>query len=64
MSRIVEEIAYLEKLVERYEKRIERNNKLLESVDNPLLDREKLVERSKHLEGKLELYRNELKKLA
>ena len=64
MSRIVEEIDYLEKLVERYEKRIERNNKLLESVDNPLLDREKLVERSKHLEGKLELYRNELKKLA
>ena len=64
MSRIVEEIAYLEKLVERYEKRVERNNKLLESVDNPLLDREKLVERSKHLEEKLELYRNELKKLA
>ena len=64
MSRIVEEIAYLEKLVERYEKRIERNNKLLESVDNPLLDREKLVERSKHLEEKLELYKNELKKLA
>ena len=64
MSRIVEERAYLEKLVERYEKRIERNNKLLESVDNPLLDREKLVERSKHLEGKLELYKNELKKLA
>lgn len=64
MSNIVEERAYLEKLVERYEKRIERNNKLLESVDNPLLDREKLVERSKHLEGKLELYKNELKKLA
>ena len=64
MSRIVEARAYLEKLVERYEKRIERNNKLLESVDNPLLDREKLVERSKHLEGKLELYKNELKKLA
>ena len=58
------ERSYLEKLVERYEKRIERNNKLLESVDNPLLDREKLVERSKHLEKKLELYRNELKKLA
>lgn len=64
MSNIVEERAYLEKLVERYEKRIERNNKLLESVDNPLLDREKLVERSKHLEEKLELYKNELKKLA
>ena len=58
------ERSYLEKLVERYERRIERNNKLLESVDNPLLDREKLVERSKHLEKKLELYRNELKKLA
>ena len=58
------ERSYLEKLVERYEKRIERNNKLLEAVDNPLLDREKLVERSKHLEKKLELYRNELKKLA
>ena len=64
MSNIVEERAYLKKLVERYEKRIERNNKLLESVDNPLLDREKLVERSKHLEEKLELYKNELKKLA
>lgn len=64
MSKFVEERAYLEKLVERYEKRIERNNALLESVDNPLLDREKLVERSKHLEEKLELYRNELKKLA
>ena len=64
MSNIVEERAYLEKLVERYEKRIERNNKLLESVDNRLLDREKLVERSKHLEEKLELYKNELKKLA
>ena len=59
-----EEKAYLEKLVERYEKRIERNNTLLESVDNPLLNREKLVERSKHLEEKLALYRNELKKLA
>lgn len=64
MSNIVEEIVYLEKLVERYERRIERNNKLLESVDNPLLDKEKLVERSKHLEEKLELYRNELNKLA
>lgn len=64
MSKFVEERAYLEKLVERYEKRIERNNALLESVDNPLLDREKLVERSKHLEEKLELYKNELKKLA
>ena len=64
MSKVVEERVYLEKLVERYEKRIERNNKLLESVDNPLLDREKLVERSKHLEEKLELYRNELQKLA
>ena len=64
MSKFVEEKVYLEKLVERYEKRIERNNKLLESVDNPLLDREKLVERSEHLEKKLELYRNELKKLA
>ena len=64
MSNIVEERAYLEKLVERYEKRIERNNKLLESVDNPLLDREKLVERSKHSEEKLERYKNELKKLA
>lgn len=63
MSKLVEERAYLEKLVERYEKRIERNNKLLESVDNPLLDREKLVERAKHLDEKLELYRNELKKL-
>lgn len=63
MSKFVEERAYLEKLVERYEKRIERNNKLLESVDNPLLDREKLVERAKHLDEKLELYRNELKKL-
>lgn len=64
MSKFVEERAYLEKLVERYEKRIERNNALLESVDNPLLDREKLVERSKHLDEKLELYKNELKKLA
>ena len=64
MSKFVEERAYLEKLVERYERRIEINNKLLESVDNPLLDREKLVERSKHLEEKLELYRNELQKLA
>lgn len=63
MSKFVEERAYLEKLVERYERRIERNNKLLESVDNPLLDKEKLVERAKHLEEKLELYRNELKKL-
>ena len=63
MSKFVEERAYLEKLVERYERRIKINNKLLESVDNPLLDREKLVERSKHLDEKLELYRNELKKL-
>ena len=63
MSKFVEEKAYLEKLVERYERRIKINNKLLESVDNPLLDREKLVERLKHLEEKLELYRNELKKL-
>ena len=63
MSKIVEERTYLEKLVERYERRIKINNKLLESVDNPLLDREKLVERLKHLEEKLELYRNELKKL-
>ena len=63
MSKNVEEKAYLEKLVERYEKRIKINNKLLESVENPLLDREKLVERLKHLEEKLELYRNELKKL-
>ena len=63
MSKFVEERAYLEKLVERYERRIVRNNKLLESVDNPLLDREKLVERAKHLDEKLELYRNELKKL-
>lgn len=59
-----EEKVYLEKLVERYEKRVERNNALLESVDNPLLNREKLVERSKHLEEKLALYRNMLKKLA
>ena len=63
MSKFVEEKAYLEKLVERYERRIKINNKLLESIDNPLLDREKLVERLKHLEEKLELYRNELKKL-
>ena len=63
MSKNVEERTYLEKLVERYERRIKINNKLLESVDNPLLDREKLVERLKHLEEKLELYRNELKKL-
>ena len=63
MSKFVEERTYLEKLVERYERRIKINNKLLESVDNPLLDREKLVERLKHLEEKLELYRNELKKL-
>ena len=63
MSKNVEERVYLKKLVERYERRIERNNKLLESVENPLLDREKLVERLKHLEEKLELYRNELKKL-
>ena len=55
---------YLEKLVKRYEERVERNNSLLNSVDNPLLNREKLVERAKHLEEKLELYRNELKKLA
>ena len=64
MEKMSNERSYLEKLVERYERRIERNNKLLESVDNPLLDREKLVERSEHLEKKLELYRNELKKLA
>ena len=64
MSNIVEERAYLEKLVERYEKRIERNNKLLESVDNPLLDRKRIVERVERLEERLELYRNELKKLA
>ena len=57
------ERSYLEKLVKRYERRIERNNELLKSVDNPLLNREKLVERSIHLEKKLELYRNELKKL-
>ena len=63
MSKFVEERAYLEKLVERYERRIKINNKLLESVDNPLLDREKLVERLKHLDEKLELYRNELKML-
>lgn len=63
MSKFVEERTYLEKLVERYERRIKINNKLLESVDNPLLDREKLVERLKHLEEKLELYKNELKKL-
>lgn len=63
MSKFVEEKAYLEKLVERYERRIKINNKLLESVENPLLDRKKLVERLKHLEEKLELYRNELKKL-
>lgn len=63
MSKFVEERTYLEKLVERYERRIKINNKLLESVENPLLDREKLVERLKHLEEKLELYRNELKKL-
>ena len=63
MSKNVEERTYLEKLVERYERRIKINSKLLESVENPLLDREKLVERLKHLEEKLELYRNELKKL-
>ena len=63
MSKFVEERTYLEKLVERYERRIKINNKLLESVENPLLDREKLVERLNHLEEKLELYRNELKKL-
>ena len=63
MSKFVEERTYLEKLVERYERRIKINNKLLESVENPLLDREKLVERLKHLEEKLELYKNELKKL-
>ena len=63
MSKFVEERTYLEKLVKRYERRIKINNKLLESVENPLLDREKLVERLKHLEEKLELYRNELKKL-
>lgn len=58
-----EEKVYLEKLVERYEKRIERNNKLLRSVDNPLLDRKKLVERVEHLEKKLTLYKNMLKNL-
>ena len=63
MSKNVEERTYLEKLVERYERRIKINSKLLESVENPLLDRKKLVERLKHLEEKLELYRNELKKL-
>ena len=63
MSKFVEERTYLEKLVERYERRIKINNKLLESVENPLLDREKLVKRLKHLEEKLELYKNELKKL-
>ena len=64
MKNMSEEKTYLEKLVERYEKRSQRNNELLKSVDNPLLNREKLVERSRHLEEKLELYRNELKKLA
>lgn len=64
MRKMSEEKVYLEKLVERYEKRIERNNTLLRSVDNPLLDRKKLVERAEHLEKKLALYRNELKKLA
>ena len=63
MSKNVEERTYLEKLVERYERRIKINSKLLESVENPLLDREKLVKRLKHLEEKLELYKNELKKL-
>ena len=63
MSKFVEERTYLEKLVERYERRIKINSKLLESVENPLLDRGKLVERLKHLEEKLELYKNELKKL-
>ncbi len=64
MSKFVEEIAYLERSIERYEERVERNKKLLESVDNPLLDRKRIVERIERLEEKLELYRNELKKLA
>ena len=63
MSKNVEERTYLKKLVERYERRIKINNKLLESVDNPLIEREKLVKRLKHLEETLELSRNELKKL-
>lgn len=63
MSKFVEEIAYLERSIERYEERVERNKKLLESVDNPLLDRKRIVERVERLEERLELYKNELKKL-
>ena len=64
MKKMSKEIAYLERSIERYEERVERNKKLLESVDNPLLDRKRIVERVERLEERLELYRNELKKLA
>ena len=64
MKKMSKEIAYLERSIERYAERVERNKKLLESVDNPLLDRKRIVERVERLEERLELYRNELKKLA
>lgn len=63
MKKMSKEITYLERSIERYEERVERNKKLLESVDNPLLDRKRIVERVERLEERLELYRNELKKL-
>ena len=60
MKKMSDEKAYLEKLVEIYEKKVERNNELLKSID---LEREKIVEMSKSLNGKLAHYKNMLKKL-
>lgn len=60
MKKMSDEKAYLEKLVEIYEEKVERNNELLKSID---LEREKIVERSKSLNGKLAHYKNMLKKL-
>lgn len=60
MKKMSDEKAYLEKLVEMYEKRVERNNELIKAID---IERENLVERSKSLEGKLAHYRNQLNKL-
>ena len=60
MKKMSEEKARLEKLVEMYEKRVERNNELIKAID---IERENLVERSKSLEGKFAHYRNQLKKL-
>ena len=60
MKKMSDEKAYLEKLVEIYEERVEKNNELLKSID---LEREKIVERSKSLNGQLAHYKNMLNKL-